>query len=40
MKVLYLLLILLAINGCTNEMPVKNNTQNTPKKHSFQDIWQ
>ena len=20
-------------------MPVKNNTQNTPKKHSFQDIW-
>ncbi len=39
MKVLSLLLILLAINGCTNEMPVKNTTQNTPEKHSFQDVW-
>jgi hypothetical protein len=39
MKVLYLLLILLTIHGCTNEIPVKKSTQNTPEKHSFQDVW-
>jgi len=36
---LYLVLILLTINGCTNEMPIKKSTKNTPEKYSFQDVW-
>lgn len=39
MKATYLLLILLVVNGCTNEIPIKNTTLNTPEKHSFQDVW-
>jgi hypothetical protein len=38
MKALYLLLILLTINGCSEEIPVKK--QNTYKPQSFQDVWQ
>jgi hypothetical protein len=37
MKALYLLLILLTINGCSEEIPVKK--QNTYKPQSFQDVW-
>ena len=37
MKALTLLLILLTINGCTEEIPVKK--QNIYKLQSFQDVW-
>ena len=37
MKALALLLILLTINGCTEEMPIKK--QNTYNQQSFQDVW-
>jgi hypothetical protein len=40
MKALYLLLIFLTTNGCTKDMPIKNqNTKDTYKQHSFQDVW-
>ncbi len=40
MKALYLLLILLPTYGCTKEMTLKTqDTQNTYKQHSFQDVW-
>jgi hypothetical protein len=40
MKALYLLLILLTINGYTQAIPIQDqDSKKTHKKHSFQDVW-
>jgi len=39
MKILYLLLMLLMTNGCTNEMAMRTSIKNTPSTQSFQDVW-
>jgi len=39
MKSILLTLILFSLHGCTTEMKTDTNNNETPKIHSFQDIW-
>jgi len=39
MKAFYLLVIFFTINACTNEIAMNKTIRDTPRTHSFQDIW-
>ena len=39
MRAFQILIIFFTINACTSEMDMKKTTQDTPRTHSFQDVW-
>jgi len=39
MRAFQILIIFFTINACTSEMEMKKTTQDTPRTHSFQDVW-